>query len=86
MTVKIPQLIDAIAHRRYRDRAASGFGAVNFLKQAAADRLADRLDIVRRHFPLVLDIGSHHGEMAKAALASGKVDRVICADPSSGYG
>ena len=84
MTVKIPQLIDTIAHRRYRDRAASGFGAVNFLKQAAADRLADRLDIVRRHFPLVLDIGSHHGEMAKAALASGKVDRVFCADPSSG--
>lgn len=84
MTVKIPQLIDTIAHRRNRDRAASGFGDVNFLKQAAADRLADRLDIVRRHFPLVLDIGSHHGEMAKAAIASGKVDRVICADPSSG--
>jgi NADH dehydrogenase [ubiquinone] 1 alpha subcomplex assembly factor 5 len=84
MVERISQLIDAIAHRRYRDRAASGFGAVNFLKQAAADRLADRLDIVRRHFPLVLDIGSHHGEMAKAALASGKVDRVICADPSLG--
>jgi SAM-dependent methyltransferase len=84
MVDRIPQLIDATAHRRYRDRAASGFGTVNFLKQAAADRLADRLDIVRRHFPLVLDIGSHHGEMAKAALASGKVDRVICADPSLG--
>jgi SAM-dependent methyltransferase len=32
----------------------------------------------------VLDLGAHHGEMAKAALASGKVDRVICADPSLG--
>jgi SAM-dependent methyltransferase len=84
MASNIPQLIDAAAHRRYRNRAASGFGAVNFLKQAAADRLADRLEIVRRRFPLVLDLGAHHGEMAKAALASGKVDRVICADPSLG--
>lgn len=84
MAANIPQLIDSVAHRRYRNRAASGFGAVNFLKQAAADRLADRLEIVRRRFPLVLDLGAHHGEMAKAALASGKVDRVICADPSLG--
>ena len=84
MASNIPQLIDSAAHRRYRNRAASGFGAVNFLKQAAADRLADRLEIVRRRFPLVLDLGAHHGEMAKAALASGKVDRVICADPSLG--
>lgn len=84
MAANIPQLIDSVAHRRYRNRAASGFGAVNFLKQAAADRLADRLEIVRRRFPLVLDLGAHHGEMAKAALVSGKVDRVICADPSLG--
>lgn len=80
----IPRLIDTAAHRRYRDRAASGFGNVNFLKKAASERLADRLEIVRRRFPLVLDLGAHHGEMTKTALASGKVDRVICADPSFG--
>lgn len=84
MTAHVPQLIDKLAHRRHRERAAAGFGNVNFLKQAAADRLADRLEIVKRHFPLVLDLGSHHGEMTKAALASGKVDRVICADPALG--
>lgn len=77
-----PPLTDSTAHRRFRDRAAAGFGAVDFLKKAVDERLVDRLLTIRRRFPLVLDLGCHHGSLARAMLASGKVDRVIAADPS----
>ena len=77
-------LIDTASHRQRRERAAAGFGGHNFLKQAVADRIADRVGLMQREFPLVLDLGCHRGEVAQALATTNKVGRVICADPSFG--
>lgn len=61
-----------------RRRFASDWQNVNFLKQEAAARIADKLHDIKRHFPLALDLGSHAGELAHAIAA--KTDRVIRAD------
>jgi len=77
-----PKLMDQTAHRQNRDRAAAGFGQFNYIKQAVVERLVDRLEVMRQSFPLMLDMGAHHGEVGKACLASGKVDKLISMDPS----
>jgi NADH dehydrogenase [ubiquinone] 1 alpha subcomplex assembly factor 5 len=65
-----PKLMDQTAHRQNRDRAAAGFGQFNYIKQAVVERLVDRLEVMRQSFPLMLDMGAHHGEVGKACLAS----------------
>jgi len=79
----IPRIFDMHAQRRNRDRAASGFRMFDFLKREAALRIADRLELVRRDFPLCLDFGSHDGLLTSEIVATGKIGRVIQADPSS---
>lgn len=49
-----------------RNRAAAGFGGFEFLKKLAAERLAERLQIVRRDFIDILDFGCHTGQMGRA--------------------
>ena len=48
--------------RAHRNRAASG--AVDFLHDEVAERLLDRLDLVNREFPDVLDLGARNGALA----------------------
>lgn len=64
-------------HRLRREKAAAGFAQVDFLLRETADRLADRLEDIQRHFPLALDAGCHTG-----ALASPKIGTLIQADYS----
>lgn len=62
-----PMLVfDRAALRRRRDRAARGWDGRSFLKRELADRLVERLDDVRRTFPVALDLGCHGGEVAVA--------------------
>ena len=77
-----PKLIDDDAHIRLRDRAAAGFSAVNFLKQAVTERIMDRVDTIRRDLPHVLDVGCHDGSLSEALLASSKISTVSAMDPS----
>ena len=81
----IPRLFDQTAQRRHRDRAADGFGGFDFLKREAAVRIADRLELMRRDFPLCLDFGCHDGTLTREISASGKVGTVIQADPAAGF-
>lgn len=55
---------DRMAVRAHRDRAAGGLAKHDFLLREVGQRLAERLDDIRRDFPRVLDLGSHHGVMA----------------------
>ncbi len=55
---------DRMAVRAHRERAASRLGEHDFLLREVGRRLAERLDDIRRDFPRVLDLGSHHGAMA----------------------
>ena len=52
--------------RRQRGRAAAGLDGHDFLFREVAERLADRLDDIKRKFPLALDLGCHTGQLARA--------------------
>jgi len=66
-TAPDPLLVfDRNALRARRERAARGWEAQSFLKREIAGRLVERLDDVRRTFPLALDLGCHGDEVAAA--------------------
>ncbi len=73
---------DRLLLRRRRDRAAGRLDAHDFLFRDAAERLADRLDDVRRKFPLALDLGCHGGEMAATLRGRGGIEQLIQCDLS----
>ncbi len=58
-----PQLFDISALIRNRNRAADSFQQFDFLKKAAAERLVDRLSMVKRPFSKIMDVGCHTGEL-----------------------
>lgn len=76
-------VFDRAAVRRHRDRAAPAFPAFGFLFEEVAERLLDRLDDVRRDFPVALDLGAHRGELARR-LAGGRkgVETLVMCDLS----
>lgn len=67
---------------RHRDRAAAGFARHDFLVQAVAERLADRLDDVRRRFRTVLDLGCHGGQMQAALSRRDDISVLVQSDLS----
>lgn len=77
-----PSLVDDSALIRNRDRAASSFDGVDYLKRAVAERVMDRIDTIRRDLPLVMDVGCHTGLLTEQLLASPKVGQVKAFDPS----
>ena len=75
-------LFDRGAVRRQRERAAASLPAHDFLFREAASRLAERLDEVRRTFPLALDLGGHGGVMAEALQGRGRIETLVESDLS----
>src|SRR5471030_2245201 len=65
-----PHLFDRVLHRRRLERAAGGFAAASFLKRRAAEDIALRLAVVKRDFPVAVDLGSRDGAFAAALSAS----------------
>ena len=61
-----PIVFNRRAVRRHRDRAAAGLARHDFLLAEVAERLLDRLDDVKRDFPLALDLGCRTGLLAEA--------------------
>ncbi len=57
----------ALANKR-RERAASGFKKVSFLKERAVEDLCDRLEFINRTFERALDVGSH-GDFFSTSIA-----------------
>ncbi len=74
-------VFDLRALRQRRDRAAdrTGFG---FLFEAAAERLADRLEDVTRRFPVALELGCRGGLVAPRLAGRGGIERLVASDPS----
>ena len=65
-----PQIFNSTIWQQNRDRAArTGFAQAAFLKELACTRLAERLELVKRDFTDILDLGCHSGQMG-AALPS----------------
>ncbi|HEX9808943.1 MAG TPA: methyltransferase domain-containing protein [Alphaproteobacteria bacterium] len=73
---------DRRAVRLHRDRAARDFAAHDFLFREAAERLAGRLDDLRRRFRLALDLGCHAGGLGAALAARDGIEGVVQCDLS----
>jgi hypothetical protein len=85
-TAPDPLLVfDRNALRARRERAARGWEARSFLKREIAGRLVERLDDVRRTFPLALDLGCHGDEVAAALGERQAVQCLVRADLGFGF-
>lgn len=73
------------ALRRNRQRAAKSYDKFAFLKDEAALRLADRVDLMRRDFGLCLDLGSHDGRLWQHLAPLGKVRTIVQTDPAAKF-
>src|SRR5512135_2761842 len=69
--------------RLRRDRAAGGLAAHGFLFREVAERLIERLDDIKRQFPLALDLGCHSGEVRQALQSRRDVESLVQCDLSS---
>jgi SAM-dependent methyltransferase len=86
MSAPDPILVfDASAVRRHRASAAREPSAADFLALEAGERLADRLDDVRRRFPRALDLGCRDGLMARVLGARGGVEWLVSVDPAAAF-
>lgn len=83
--MKAPDIFDNAQIIRNRNRAAPAFSSVDFLKRLAVERLIDRLDLMRRDFGVILDVGAQGGYVAEALAAHEKVGHVISADPAPAF-
>ena len=81
----VPILFDQQLIRQYRQRAAPSYADFAFLKDAAAARLADRLELMRRDFDLCLDVGAHDGRLAQHMAKLGKIGHMIHTDPAETF-
>ena len=71
--------------RRRRERASRNWDRQAFLKREIAGRLVERLDDIRRTFPLALDLGCHGDEVATALGDRSSVGHLIRADLGLGF-
>jgi len=79
------RLFDRHAVRLHRERAAKAWGVADFLALEAGERLADRLDDVKRRFPVALDLGSRDGTLAKLLNGRGGIETLIHMDAALGF-
>ena len=79
-----PNIFDRRQIRRNLERAAPGAQAADFLIRYAAAELAGRLEGIKRSFALAVDVGAHHGVMAR--LLSERLDGVNAVSLSGAWG
>jgi len=91
MSMPDPMLVfDRAVVRRRRERAARTWDGAAFLKREIATRLVDRLDDIKRRFPLALDIGCHGGEVGAALVLPdgtrrGGIETLLQMDLAAGF-
>ncbi len=76
------RVFDRALHAQHRARAAANFSAHDFLLRRVAENMEDRLEIIRRDFPLALDLGAHQGFLTQMTRDAAKLGQIITADLS----
>jgi NADH dehydrogenase [ubiquinone] 1 alpha subcomplex assembly factor 5 len=71
-------VFDRRSVRLHRERAAARLSQHDFLLREVGERLVDRLDDVRREFPIALDLGCRHGALASELTARGVRTLIHC--------
>jgi NADH dehydrogenase [ubiquinone] 1 alpha subcomplex assembly factor 5 len=59
-----------------------GAGSHDFLLRHVSEDMADRLSLIRRTFPVGLNLGAHTGVLSRRLRQLGSMDLLIDADPS----
>lgn len=78
-----PHLIfDRDLVRRRRNRMAARARDCDFLLHRVADDFAERLSLIKRTFPVALDVGAHHGVITRRIAALASVGSVVSMDLS----
>lgn len=68
--------------RRRRERAHAAYPDFAFLEEAVAERLAERLEDIRRRYPVAVELGARSGALGRLLRASGRIDTLVQADLS----
>ncbi|NBX04373.1 MAG: methyltransferase domain-containing protein [Alphaproteobacteria bacterium] len=76
-----PYIFDRHRHRLHKNRAAENFAEHDFLLREMTGRLAERLECVKRSFPLALDVGSR-GILGEILAGRGGVQTLVQMDLS----
>lgn len=79
------RVFDRSLLRRRRERARPSYGAYSFLEEEVAVRVAERLEDIRRRFPLALELGARSGALGRALRDSGRIDTLIQSDLAPGW-
>ncbi len=79
---KIPEIFDRKRLAKHRTRAAHSFSAHDFLFREMAERLCERLDYIKKTFPLALDLGAHNGLVAKILQGRGGIETLVQSEMS----
>jgi NADH dehydrogenase [ubiquinone] 1 alpha subcomplex assembly factor 5 len=74
------QIFDRAVKRRHRQRAASQAAEYDFLRAAVADRLLDRLEDIRRTFPLALVQGCDTAWLQGRLQGRGGIETLVSMD------
>ena len=80
---QVPQIFDRALLKSRRDRAALTDELPDFLLSRVAEDLKERLGIVRRDFPRVLDLGAHHGVLGRALGGLQQIGTIVQLDSSA---
>lgn len=72
-----PQIFDRQLLARRRDRAAGDFAGSRFLHEEVGQRLLERLDAIKREFPLAVNLGAMDGHLTPHLLGRNGVKNVI---------
>jgi malonyl-ACP O-methyltransferase BioC len=66
--------------RKHRARAAANLEKHDFLFKETSERLCDRLDDIKRTFPLALDLGCRTGQIARTIAGRGNIKKLMQCD------
>lgn len=75
-------VFDRTLVRRRRERALPGYAEFAFLEETVAERVAERLEDIRRRFPLAVELGARSGALGRLLRAGGQVDLLVQTDLS----
>ncbi|MBX9805885.1 MAG: methyltransferase domain-containing protein [Alphaproteobacteria bacterium] len=79
-------LFDRVLLKSRRNRASLKFSQHAFLKNRIGQDLGNRLKLIRRTFPVVVDLGGHTGQLASilpnALISTDLSEAMVCHSPS----
>ncbi len=84
-----PQIFDRALLARRRSRAAlrmasdPGAGGHDFLLRRVAEDISDRLSLIRRQFPVALNLGAHNGALSRQLRELDRIGVMLDTDTSA---